>query len=295
MAQVMTGEPSTLFIITLRISPVSGSRDLGPESWLVSTLWLSVWVWLRPRWYQWHLTLPQCQLGTEYYILNSDLIYKSVVSWLDTDNPVFTFSSRALDISQQQHVQSESYPSRGKDQKRKLLCHRHFCNEFAANNRPEDKEMTLFTNPTFWVSIIILLLCFVLLRFIQVYSVFSGDCIHSITRVKMIESLLCAYCKGCTWLILNSLSKHPWSNVHISVDHLCRLFISDSNPPITFRRDGHIQFDMISISCVRPPGMEMYVNMLIAHTILDCCGYPSLNQTIAIKLVICILRYWGIW
>ena len=31
MAQVMTGEPSTLFIITLRISPVSGSRDLGPE------------------------------------------------------------------------------------------------------------------------------------------------------------------------------------------------------------------------------------------------------------------------
>ena len=93
MAQVMTGEPSTLFIITLRISPVSGSRDLGPESWLVSTLWLSVWVWLRPRWYQWHLTLPQCQLGTEYYILNSDLIYKSDVSWLDTDNPVFTFSS----------------------------------------------------------------------------------------------------------------------------------------------------------------------------------------------------------
>ena len=51
--------------------------------------------------------------------------------------------------------------------------------------------MTLFTNPTFRDSIIILLLCFVLLRFIQVYSVFSGDCIHSITRVKMIESLLC--------------------------------------------------------------------------------------------------------
>ena len=76
----------------------------------------------------------------------------------------------------------------------------------------------------------------------------------------------------------------------ISVDHLCRLFISDSNPPITFRRDGHIQFDMISISSVRPPGMEMYVNMLNAHTFLDC-GYQSLNQTIAIKLVICILRY----
>ena len=36
--------------------------------------------------------------------------------------------------------------------------------------------------------------------------------------------------------------------------------------------------------------MEIVVNMLIAHTILDC-GYPGLNQTIAIKLVICILRY----
>ena len=47
---------------------------------------------------------------------------------------------------------------------------------------------------------------------------------------------------------------------------------------------------MISISNVSPQGMEIDVNMLIAHTILDC-GYPGLNQTVAIKLVICILRY----
>ena len=69
------------------------------------------------------------------------------VSGLDTDPTVFTFPTLALDISQ--HVQSVRNPSFCKDQQRKLLCHRHFCNEFAANNRPEDKEMTLFTNPTF--------------------------------------------------------------------------------------------------------------------------------------------------
>ena len=178
------------------LSPSEYLQYLGPETLVPSLGWSQLFdCQSGSGWDQDDIndTLHFLGVSWEQNIIsldNSDLIYKSVVSWLDTDNPVFTFSSRALDISQ--HVQSESYPSRGKDQKRKLLCHRHFCNEFAANNRPEDKEMTLFTNPTFWVSIIILLLCFVLLRFIQVYSVFSRDCIHSITRVKMIESLLCA-------------------------------------------------------------------------------------------------------
>ena len=165
-------------------------------------------------------------------------------------------------------MQSVGHPSFCKDQKRKLLRHRHFCNEFAANNRPRDKEMTLFANPTFRVLDIILLWfvlsCMDSFRSIQ----YSECCTHSISRVKMnwIPSptalYLSLYCKGCTWMILNGLSKQPWSKF-ISVDHICRLFISwiisDSLPlppcsaQCTNRKDGHIYSVWQDINQLEPP------------------------------------------
>ena len=138
------------------------------------------------------------------------------------------------------------------------------------------------------------------------YSVLHSFNIQSKNELNpspgLYTSILYAHCEGCTWLILNGLSKHPWS-LFISVDHICRLFISwiisDSlSPPCTGRRAGHwshIQIDKISIllsASVSPPGMEMSASAQCSHSYTR---YSSLSQTLAIKLVICILRYWEIW
>ena len=203
---------------------------------------------------------------------------------------VFTFPNLALDISQ--HVQSVGYPSFCKDQKRKLLRHRHFCNEFAANNGPEGLRDDFIYQPSissFWYHPS--MVCFVLLGFIQVYSVFSGDCIHSITRVKMIESLLCASMPIVTdapdwyWIVcLSTLGAMFISLWTISADCLFQI------PTHPSHSEGMVTF---SLTWYQSPvwGPQAWRCMLTCsrHTILDCCGYPSLNQTIAIKLV---FAYW---
>lgn len=146
---------------------------------LETTLWLSVWLaWPGPkRWYQWHFLSAVCSVGNIVFSTHTLQVSRHRYQ------AVFTFPTLALDISQ--HVQSAGYPSFCKDQKRKLLRHRHFCNEFAANNRPGDKEMTLFTNPAFRVLDIILL-WFVLSSLGSFRSIqYSERCIHSISRVKM--------------------------------------------------------------------------------------------------------------
>ena len=163
-------------------------------------------------------------------------------------------------------MQSVGHPSFCKDQKRKLLRHRHFCNEFAANNRPRDKEMTLFANPTFRVLDIILL-WFVLSCMGSFSSIqYSECCTHSISRVKMnwIPSptalYLSLYCKGWYWMIcLSSLeaSSYLWT---ISADCLSLessripyLFHPALHSAQTERMVTYIQFDKISISLSPPP------------------------------------------
>ena len=201
-------------------------------------------------------------------------------------------------------MQSVGNPSFCKDQKRKLLRHRHFCNEFAANNGPEGLRDDFIYQPSissFWYHPS--MVCFVLLGFIQVYSVFRVLHIHSISRVKnelnpfpstaLYLSLSMPIVKDAPdwyWMVcLSSLeaSSYLWT---ISADCLSLesslipcLFHPAQHSAQTEIRWSHIQFDKISIS-LSPPGHGLTCSLL---KFVDWIT----SQTLAIRLVICILSY----